>query len=132
MLIVMITNVLEGFTTDIIRTRENNKAIHKGKILGSNLKNLLIIIFINLLILVIVYKFYEFLDIWYIKLPFIFYICYTLGTVASFPIPENDYKSYSSNYYVRQKVYQKTILNTIAFGLLYLTYYGISHYLQKE
>jgi len=110
---------------EILKTKEMNKTLYKEDQLKTNFMKTLLIIIGNILFLIFLILAQISLDHFILKQYLILYICFSLGFVSSFPLPQQEIKKLldnSSGYYDRV-FKEKTIMNAFVFRIMWFYMY---------
>lgn len=117
LLIVYVGKIMLEYAISISIQKKQMHEIYKNNIVYQKLKNILFILFSNLLLVGIFFVLSLYFNSYYLKIPCIIYVCYIFGLAASFPLPlEVD------RYRIEQAVIKKCILNTAWFVIIYCIY----------
>lgn len=111
-------NEMHKTALDFIKRKEENKRICKEEQVKQNAGNMITIIIKHLLFLVITISAAVYFQLWYIKLPIIFYLCSIFGYVACFPLSEESTAELVQDKFywkIQKEIFCKTAINTVVF-----------------
>ncbi len=108
---------------DFLKKKEESKRIYREERVKSNFGAMISLIIKHLLFLAITISAALYFQVWYIKLPLIFYISSFLGYVGCYPLSDERTALLINNNYseIESELFGKTTINTgIILGMIFI------------